>query len=73
MSANETQVGGSHYKCNPVQPWDYIVANDLPYLEGNIVKYITRWRKKGGIDDLRKVLHYTQKLIEVETKKEEMK
>jgi hypothetical protein len=37
------------------------------------VKYITRWRKKGGIDDLRKVLHYTQKLIEVETKKEEMK
>ena len=73
MSANETQVGGSHYKNNAVQPWDYIVANDLPYLEGNIVKYITRWRKKGGIDDLRKVLHYTQKLIEVETKKEEMK
>jgi hypothetical protein len=73
MSANETQIGGSHYKNNAVQPWDYIVANDLPYLEGNIVKYITRWRKKGGIDDLRKVLHYTQKLIEVETKKEEMK
>ena len=73
MSANDVQVGGSHYKNNSVQPWDYIIANDLPYLEGNIVKYITRWRKKGGIDDLRKVLHYTQKLIEVETKKEEMK
>ena len=73
MSANETQVGGTHYKSNSVQPWDYIIANDLGYLEGNIVKYITRWRKKGGIDDLRKVLHYTQKLIEVETKKEEMK
>ena len=73
MSANDSQVGGTHYKNNAVQPWDYIIANDLPYLEGNIVKYITRWRKKGGIDDLRKVLHYTQKLIEVETKKEEMK
>jgi hypothetical protein len=73
MSANDSQVGGTHYKNNAVQPWDYIIANDLPYLEGNIVKYITRWRKKGGIDDLRKVQHYTQKLIEVETKKEEMK
>jgi hypothetical protein len=73
MSANDSQVGGTHYKNNAVQPWDYIIANDLPYLEGNIVKYITRWRKKGGIDDLRKVLHYTQKLIEVETHKEEMK
>ena len=73
MSANDSQVGGTHYKNNAVQPWDYIIANDLPYLEGNIVKYITRWRKKGGIDDLRKVLHYTQKLIEVETTKEESK
>jgi hypothetical protein len=73
MSANDSQVGGNHYKSNSVQPWDYIIANDLGYLEGNIVKYITRWRKKGGIDDLRKVLHYTQKLIEVETHKEERK
>jgi hypothetical protein len=73
MSANDSQVGGNHYKSNAVQPWDYIIANDLGYLEGNIVKYITRWRKKGGIDDLRKVLHYTQKLIEVETHKEERK
>jgi hypothetical protein len=73
MSANDSQVGGTHYKNNAVQPWDYIIANDLGYLEGNIVKYITRWRKKGGIDDLRKVLHYTQKLIEVETHKEEIK
>ena len=73
MSANDTQVGGDHYKGKSIQPWDYIVANDLGYLEGNIVKYISRWRSKGGVDDLRKVLHYTQKLIEVETKKEELK
>jgi len=72
MSANDNQVGGSHYKGKAIQPWDYIVANNLGYLEGNIVKYISRWREKGGIDDLRKVVHYAEKLIEVATK-EEMK
>ena len=65
MSANDTQVAGTHYKAKPIQPWDYIIANGLGYLEGNIVKYISRWRDKGGIDDLRKVMHYTEKLIEV--------
>lgn len=70
MSANDSQVGGTHYKGKAIQPWDYIVANNLGYLEGNVVKYISRWREKGGIDDLRKVLHYTQKLIEVATKEE---
>jgi Protein of unknwon function (DUF3310) len=73
MRANDIQVGGNHYKDNAIQPWDYIIANNLGYLEGNVVKYITRWRQKGGVDDLRKVMHYAQKLIEVETKKEEMK
>ena len=70
MSANDSQVGGNHYKGKAIQPWDYIVANNLGYLEGNVVKYISRWREKGGIDDLRKVLHYTQKLIEVTTQEE---
>ena len=65
MSANSHQVGGTHYAKHSIQPWDYIVANKLGYLEGNIVKYISRWREKGGIDDLRKVMHYTEKLIEV--------
>jgi hypothetical protein len=68
MSANNHQVGGDHYARNSIQPWDYIVANELGYLEGNIVKYITRWRHKGGVDDLKKVIHYAEKLIEVETK-----
>jgi hypothetical protein len=72
MRANDVQVGGSHYKDHAIQPWDYIVANNLGYLEGNVVKYITRWRQKGGVDDLRKVVHYAEKLIEVATK-EEMK
>jgi len=67
MKANEHQIGGNHYASNKIQPWDFIIANNLGYLEGNIIKYTTRWRQKGGIDDLRKVIHYAEKLIEVET------
>lgn len=66
MSANDKQMGGSHY-LKPVQPWDYIAANGLDFFEGNIVKYVTRWRQKGGVDDLRKARHYLDKLIEMET------
>ena len=66
MSANDTQVAGNHYKGKAIQPWDYIMANNLGYLEGNIVKYVSRWRDKGGIEDLRKARHYLDKLIEVE-------
>lgn len=69
MSANEKQIGGEHYKGKAIQPWDYIVANNIPYLEGNIIKYVSRWRDKGGIDDLWKVIHYAEKLIELESKK----
>jgi hypothetical protein len=64
MSANETQVSGNHYQ-TAIQPWDFIVANDLGYLEGNIVKYVSRYKKKGGVEDLRKARHYLDKLIEV--------
>ena len=69
MSANEKQIGGEHYKGKAIQPWDYITANNIPYLEGNIIKYASRWRDKGGIDDLRKVIHYAEKLIELESAK----
>lgn len=69
MSANETQVGGDHYKDKAVQPWDYIVGNELGYLEGCIVKYISRHKAKGGLEDLRKARHYLDKLIEVEESK----
>lgn len=67
-SALETQIGGSHYKKVKIQPVEYIQANHLNFFEGNVVKYITRWRDKGGIEDLKKVLHYTQMLIEFEEK-----
>ena len=67
--ANAIQHGGDHYKSNAIQPWDYIVANDIPFLEGNAIKYLTRWRDKGGIEDIRKAQHYIEKLLEIETAK----
>ncbi len=64
MGANDKQVSGSHYQTE-MQPWDFIVANNLGYLEGNVVKYISRYRNKNGIEDLHKAQHYLDKLIEV--------
>jgi hypothetical protein len=64
-----SQVGGNHYKNLVIQPVQYITANNIPYIEGNIIKYITRWRNKNGIQDLHKVIHYTQLLIEFEQSK----
>ena len=59
------QVGGDHYSKKEIQPWDFILANNMGYLEGNIIKYISRWKDKGGIADLYKAQHYLEKLIEV--------
>jgi len=67
MESNVKQIGGEHY-LKSIQPWDYIVANDLGFLEGNIVKYITRYKEKGGVVDLEKAKHYLEKLIELENK-----
>jgi hypothetical protein len=65
-TANEEQIDGSHYKDRAIQPWDYIVQNQIPYLDGNIIKYVSRWRSKGGMTDLLKAQHYLTKLIETE-------
>ena len=67
-SANQTQVAGNHYKNKAIQPWDYIVSNNIGYLEGNVIKYVSRWRDKGGVDDLKKAQHYLTKLIETQGK-----
>lgn len=64
MSTNQIQIGGDHYKSKAIQPWDFIVTNNLGYLEGNIVKYVSRWKEKGGVHDLKKAQHYLEKLIE---------
>ena len=65
MSANDIQCGGTHYRDKAIQPWDYITANNIGYLEGNVIKYVSRWRDKGGVEDLRKAQHYLTKLIEL--------
>lgn len=66
--ANKRQVGGNHYD-KPIKTWDYILANGIPFMEGNIIRYVTRWREKGGVQDLEKAQHYLQKLIEFEKSK----
>jgi len=65
MSANKRQVAGKHYKDISPQPWDVINSWELGFLDGNVVKYIARWRAKGGIEDLEKAQHYLEKLIEI--------
>jgi len=65
MNANAKQIQGSHYQTN-IQPWDAITDWELGFLDGCAVKYLSRWRKKGGVDDLRKAVHFIEKLIEVE-------
>jgi hypothetical protein len=67
--ANSIQHGGDHYKRKAIEPWDYIEANGIGFLDGNAIKYLTRWRDKNGIEDLKKARHYIDKLIEVETVK----
>lgn len=74
MSANDIQIGGSHYQ-KAVQPWQAMEAWMSKeafegFLQGNCIKYLSRWRDKGGVDDLRKAKHYLDKLIEVSTAKE---
>lgn len=64
-----TQIGGSHYKDMAIQPLDYIMRNGLGFAEGNVVKYVSRWRVKGGVEDLRKARHYLDVLIEGEGEK----
>lgn len=68
MSALDIQVAGDHYKSKAIQPIEYISANKLNFCEGSIVKYITRWRDKGGVRDLEKIKHYVDLLIEMENK-----
>ncbi len=63
--ANARQEGGNHYRKATIQCWDYVLANGLGFLEGNIIKYVTRHKTKNGLEDLKKALHYLQKLIEV--------
>ena len=68
MSALEKQVSGDHYKSLKIQPIEFIHANGIPFAEGSVIKYVTRWRDKGGITDLEKAKHFLEILIELERK-----
>jgi len=68
MSALDKQISGNHYKDKGIQPIIYIHANNLGFCEGNVVKYVTRWKDKGGKADLEKAIHYLELLIQLETK-----
>ena len=63
--ANKKNVGGDHYGTHELQHWDYVVANDIPYLEAMAIRYIQRHLDKGGLEDLEKAEHFIQKLKEV--------
>ncbi len=67
-SALGHQVGGSHYSYLRIQPAEYCVANRIPKLEGDVIAYVTRWRAKGGVKDLRKAIHSIELLIELSEK-----
>ena len=70
MTASDRQVGGSHYKDMPVEPWEVIegvltYGEWIGFLKGNVIKYAMRQGKKEGSDDAAKSLHYLEKLKEV--------
>lgn len=70
MSSKESpldrQVAGTHYKNFKIQPVEYIHANNIPFIEGAVIKYVTRWRDKGGVADLDKAIHFLELLKELE-------
>ena len=66
-SALKKQVEGDHYKKYTIQPIEFITKNNIPFIEGNIIKYICRWKDKGSTKDLDKVIHYVELLKELKT------
>ena len=70
IKATSKQVGGNHYKDCKIMPIEYIHKNNLDFLEGNVVKYITRHKLKGGKEDIKKVIHYAELILELKYGKE---
>lgn len=66
QSAWDTQVGGGHYKDMEIQPTEFCQRNKLRAIESNIIKYACRHRAKGGREDVKKIIHYAQLLLELE-------
>lgn len=66
MNALQKQEGGGHYKSLKIQPVEYITANSIPYLEGNVIKYVTRHKSKNGKEDILKAIHYLELILALE-------
>ena len=64
-----SQIGGTHYQSLGIQPIEYIIANKLDFMEGNVVKYVPRWRRKNGLEDLKKAKSYLDRMIAEEEKR----
>lgn len=62
----DTQIGGDHYRVLPIQPMEYSMMNGLDACQHTIIKYVTRFRDKGGLDDLLKARHVIDMLIAFE-------
>jgi len=58
------QEGGNHYKKHKIQPYEFITANELSFFQGNVIKYVVRYKDKNGIEDLKKIIHYCELEIE---------
>ena len=69
----DKQIGGSHYKDFPIQPYEFISKNNLSFFQGNVVKYVCRYLNKNGIQDIEKIIHYCEleikKMKDMENKK----
>lgn len=73
MSALDNQVGGSHYSKMAIQPMEFSMLNGLDPCQHTIIKYVSRFRDKNGIEDLKKAIHTIELLIELEEKKNAIK
>ena len=69
MKASDNQIGGEHYKNMAIQPSEYIYRNNLNWLQGNVIKYVTRFKQKNGVQDIDKAIHYLELLKEWEYEK----
>tara|TARA_B100001094_G_scaffold311082_1_gene346387 strand:+ start:6154 stop:6402 length:249 start_codon:yes stop_codon:yes gene_type:complete len=56
----DKQIGGSHYKDFHIQPYEFISKNELSFFQGNVIKYVCRYKNKNGIQDLEKIIHYCE-------------
>lgn len=65
MTALDKQEGGGHYKNMAIQPVEYITANNMPYLEGNVIKYVSRHTNKNGEEDIKKAIHYLEMILQL--------